>query len=404
MDSKDIKKQPTDRVELVKKKTRVDIPQREIIRVCGSCDKAFLITVLILLAFGSVMIFSASYAYASSYWGDSYHYIKRQLIFAGLGIVAMWMMYKVDYKLIKLASVPIFLASLGLMLLVTFSPLGQAHKGAARWLSLGPIQFQPSEIMKIAVVVILADYISKYYSKIKSNNVKERFIYGVVPYVIVGGIVGASFVLQDHLSGAIIVMLIIACMMFLGGTDLKIIGILGGICVGALCIIVPLFLRHSLARFTAWPNPFVDPLGKGWQPIQSLYAISSGGLWGVGFGASKQKQLYLSEPMNDYIFAVLCEELGFIGALCAICIFIFLIYRGVKIALRAPDKFSSLLVAGIIFHVGLQVVLNICVVTNTIPSTGIALPFFSYGGTSLMILLAEMGIVLNVSRYSLQEK
>ncbi len=383
---------------------RTDLGKTEKIRTVGGFDKTFLVTVIILLAFGTIMIFSASYAYAGANMGDSYHYIKRQLLFAAIGIVVMYLMSHLDYKVIKLGSIPIFAVSLILMLLVTFSSSGEAHKGAARWLELGPLSFQPSEIFKLSVIIILADYIAHFYDKIVSSDFRERIKYGFLAYLAAGAAVVVPFLMQKHLSGCIITLMIVACMMFLGGSDLKVIGLLIGICVIVGVIAVPILLKHSMDRFAVWFDPFSDISDKGWQPVQSLFAVSSGGLWGVGFGASKQKQLYLPEPQNDYIFAILCEELGFIGAISVICIFAFLIYRGVKIALRAPDRFSSLLCAGIIFQVGLQMILNICVVTNTIPSTGISLPFFSYGGTSLVILMAEMGIVLNVSRYSLEDK
>lgn len=400
-------RKPTKKTELERPgKTPInsDFGKGQKIRTVGGFDKTFLVTVIILLAFGTIMIFSASYAYAAANRNDSYHYIKRQLLFAAVGIVIMYLMSHLDYKLIKLSTIPIFAVALLLMLLVVFSSSGEAHKGAARWLEIGPLSFQPSEIFKLSIIILLSDYISHFYKKIKSDVFREKMLYGFGVYAIVGILVIIPFVLQDHLSGCIIALAIIACMMFLGGSDIKVIGILLGLCVVAGIILVPILLSHSMARIEAWRNPFEQLRGDGWQPVQSLYAVSSGGFWGVGFGASKQKQLYLPEPQNDYIYAILCEELGFIGALSVICLFAFLIYRGIKIALRAPDRFSSLLVSGIIFQVGLQTVLNMCVVTNTIPSTGISLPFFSYGGTSLIILMAEMGIILNVSRYSLEDK
>ncbi len=386
------------------RKIPLEVQNAPKIRTRGGFDKTFFITVMILLAFGTIMIFSASYAYAGTYMGDSYHYIKKQLVFAAAGFVIMYGMSFVDYKLIKLMSVPIFAVAMSLMMLVVFSGSGEAHKGAERWIALGPLTFQPSEVFKLAIIIILSDYISHCYSKIKSDKLSQRIVYGFGTYVIAGILVAVPFVLQKHLSGCIITLMIVACMMFLGGSDIKVIGILVGICAVAGVIAVPILLKHSMARIDAWFDPFAVLHEGGWQPVQSLFAVSSGGLWGVGFGASKQKQLYLPEPQNDYIFAILCEELGFIGALCVICLFAFLVYRGIKIALRAPDRFSSLLVAGIIFQIGLQTVLNICVVTNTLPSTGISLPFFSYGGTSLLILMAEMGVVLNVSRFSLEDK
>ena len=390
------------------KKTHIvsELDNVQKIRTVSAFDKVFFITVLILLAFGTIMIFSASYAYAGEFMGDSYHFIKKQLMFAGLGIVIMIAMTYVDYKVIKLVSVPIFCVALLLMLLVVFTSSGEEHKGAARWLALGPLSFQPSEIFKLSIIIFLANYVSKNHKKIQSPIFRERIKYGFLSYLFVGIVVAIPFVMQDHLSGCIISMMLVFCMMFLGGSDFKVIVGLFILCAVAIAIAVPILLTHSMSRFEVWFDPF-NPLyirDGGWQPSQSLLAISSGGFWGVGFGASKQKQLYLPEPQNDYIFSILCEELGFIGAISVIAIFVFLIYRGIKIALRAPDRFSSLLAAGIIIQVGIQMALNILVVTNTIPSTGISLPFFSYGGTSLLILLAEMGIVLNISRYSLIDK
>ncbi len=386
----------------VRTRQNLDTPTTPVVRAIGSFDKVFLITVLILVAFGTVMVFSASYAYAANYMGDSYHYIKRHLIFAIAGVVIMYGLSFLDYKIIKLFSVPIFAVATILMILVTL--VGEAHKGATRWISIGPIQFQPSELLKIAIIIVLADYISHNFRKITSNNLRERLVYGFGTYMGFAVLIAVLFVLQKHLSGCIIALGLVICMMFLGGSDWKVIGIVVAVVAIAGVIFVPILLKHSMDRFAVWFDPFSDILNKGWQPSQSLYAVTSGGFWGVGFGASKQKQLYLSEPQNDYIFAILIEELGFIGGFAVICLFIFLIYRGIKIAFRAPDRFSSLLVAGIVFQIGIQTMLNICVITNTIPSTGISLPFFSYGGTSLLILLAEMGIVLNVSRYSLIEK
>lgn len=403
MNNGNVSKNNTNRQRMPQqRRVPVEMPTSPKIRVRGGFDKIFFITVMILLAFGTIMIFSASYAYAGTNLGDSYYFVRKQLFFASAGFVIMLLMSLIDYKIIKLMSVPIFAISMGLMVIVYF--IGDARKGAGRWISIGELSFQPSEIFKLAVIIILADYISHCLNKIKSEKLSERLVYGFGVYVVVGILVAVPFILQKHLSGCIITLLIVACMMFLGGSDLKVILGLLGICAIAGVIAVPILMKHSMARLEAWFNPFDYLHGSGWQPVQSLYAISAGGFWGVGFGASKQKQLYLPEPQNDYIFAILCEELGFIGAFCVICIFVFLVYRGIKIALRSPDRFSSLLVAGIIFQIGLQTILNICVVTNTLPSTGISLPFFSYGGTSLLILMAEMGIVLNISRYSLEDK
>ncbi len=371
-------------------------------RTVSGFDKAFFVTVLILLAFGCIMVFSASYAYAGTNRGDSYYYISRQLIFTGLGLVIMYLVSLVDYKVIKLCAVPILLVSLALMALVIFGG-GQEHKGAARWIAVGGITFQPSELLKFAVICICAEYVSRFHELIGSKKLKTRLFWGFVPYILLMLIVAVLFFLQDHFSGCIITLAIIGCMMIIGGSDIAVIGIVAAVGGAACFVAMNTFLAHSKGRIEVWKNPFAYLREGGWQPVQSLYAIASGGIWGVGFGASKQKQLYLPEPQNDYIFAITIEELGFIGALCIIAVFMFLIYRGVNIALRAPDRFSSLLCAGIIFQVAMQTFLNICVVTNTIPSTGISLPFISYGGTSLLVLMAEMGVVLNISRYSLRE-
>jgi cell division protein FtsW len=213
------------------------------------------------------------------------------------------------------------------------------------------------------------------------------------------GIVAVLMIMQPHISGLIIMCGITFIMMLISGTNLKYLGagILGG---GGLMYLIAKTMGHSSSRLQVWEDPFSYLLEGGWQPAQSLYAIGSGGFWGVGFGNSRQKHLYLPEPQNDYIFSIWCEEMGFVGAVIVICIFMFFIYRGLKIGINAPNKFSSMLVIGIISHVGLQMLLNIAVVTNSLPSTGISLPFFSYGGTSILILLAEMGIVLSVSKYS----
>ena len=344
-----------------------------------------------------------------------------------------------------------------LLFLIAVLFLGSNTKGAVRWIQIGPISFQPSEIMKFAVVLFFADYADRYQQKIRMPdnlvpNIKRLILalcsiglggiafllieiraigiifflislglaayimlpvnmkkelpgiyYGILPYIAVLGVVGVLLYLQPHLSGLVIIAGIIFFMMIIGGTKN------GYLWTGAVAGIAGVFLlattlSHSSARLMVWKDPFAYFKGEGWQPSQSLYSLGSGGFWGVGFGNSRQKHLFLPEPQNDYIFSIWCEEMGFIGAFLVICAFAFFIYRGIVIALRAPDKFSSMLVMGIIMHVGLQAILNIAVVTNTLPSTGISLPFFSYGGTSLVILLAEMGVVLSISKLTSVEK
>ena len=433
--------------------------RRIVVQLVGGVDRPFLVTIILLLCLGTVMVFSASYPYANAnFKGDSYHFAKRQILFAlaGLGVMAFVARSKIfDYHFLRKMSKPALIASV--VLLAGVLVFGKNLGGATRWYSIGPITLQPSEIVKFTLVLFFADYADKYAEQIRRRgtlrslftvvapfmliagvgagmlvifenkvigmifavaimcfalaflhisgmkNTAPAFYYGVLPYLIVLVIVGVLMYLQPHMSGLIIMAGITFAMMFMGGTNLMY--LLGGAGLGgAALFVLAMTMGHSSSRIKVWEDPFSYLLDGGWQPAQSLYAIGSGGFWGVGFGNSRQKHLYLPEPQNDYIFSIWCEEMGFIGAMLVICIFLYFIYRGILIGLRAPDRFSSLLVIGIIMHVGLQMVLNIAVVTNSLPSTGISLPFFSYGGTSLMILLAEMGVVLSVSRFSSVEK
>ncbi|MBQ5777613.1 MAG: FtsW/RodA/SpoVE family cell cycle protein, partial [Oscillospiraceae bacterium] len=277
-------------------------------------------------------------------------------------------------------------------LLIAVLFVGTGNYGEKRWINLGLFQFQPSEIAKIAVIFFFSSMISVNSEKM------HTFKYGVLPFVVVLAIVGGLMFLEPHLSGMILIFGVGAALMFIGGTHWGwFAGAIGAIGVGGAAAIS--FLDYARARVTTWLDPFSDPKGDGYQIIQSLYAIGSGGLLGLGFGNSRQKYLYLPEAHNDFIFAIVCEELGFIGAIIILALFALLIMRGYWIALHARDKFGSLLAAGISTMVALQTVLNIGVVTGVLPVTGAALPFFSYGGTALLILLAEMGVVLSVSRY-----
>ena len=276
-------------------------------------------------------------------------------------------------------------------------------------LTIGGIQFQPSEFLKFALVLVCATHV------VRNRDRMHTVRYGVLPFGAYLLMAVSTTLLQSHLSATIICCIIVYVMMWLGGTGAKFLGAVGAaiVAAGASLImwgreIIEKVVPHALTRLDVWEDPFSFMSnasgGKGWQPAQSLYAISSGGFWGLGLGQSNQKHGYLPEPYNDYIFAIICEEMGFFGAVLIIGLFAAFAWRGFHIATHSQDKFSSLLVMGIIAHVIIQVILNICVVTNTIPSTGISLPFFSYGGTSLIILLCEMGLVLAVSRYSYTEK
>lgn len=374
-------------------------PEKNVIyRVRGGVDKPFLIIVLLLICFGSVMVSSAGYAYAkANLGGDSFYFIKKQLVWASMGIISMIGMSIVDYGFLKKHARLIFVISYLLLWLVFVPGIGVSVKGARRWIDLYVVQFQPSEIMKFALVLILAVYISKFSHKAKT------FQYGLfIPACIIVFVCG-TVALEKHMSATIILFILGASMIFVSGADIKWIG---GIAVafGAAAAGIILFTDYTKARVDAWLHPELDLQGSGWQPYQSLLAIGSGGIFGVGLGKSYQKQLWLPEPQNDFIFAIVCEELGLIGALALITLFVMLIWRGFIIAGRAPDTFSSLLAFGLVAKVGIQALLNIAVVTTTIPTTGIALPFFSYGGTALIMQMAEMGIVLSISRFSSGEK
>ncbi|HBG55235.1 MAG TPA: cell division protein FtsW [Ruminococcaceae bacterium] len=359
-------------------------------------DLPFLFLVLVLLVIGLVMMFSASYAYAYYHFGNSYYFIIRQALFAVIGVGVMIFISYFDYHHLHKFAVPLLLLSFALLVLVRFMPPPSGAGGVHRWINLGPLgQFQPSEIAKFAVVLVFAHLISLNFSRMGT------FRYGVLPYMLILGATDALLLWEPHISATVILTLIACVLLFIGGIKLRWFGVAFG-AIGAGVAYLVLFtddFSYANERLAGW----LDPLST-WQTRQSLYAIGSGGLLGLGLGQSRQKYLYLPEPQNDFIFAIVCEELGFIGALIIIILFAMLVWRGISISLRAMDKFGMLLGIGIILQVGFQVILNIAVVTNTIPNTGISLPFFSYGGTSLVVLLAEMGILLSISRTSSIEK
>jgi cell division protein FtsW len=275
--------------------------------------------------------------------------------------------------------------------------IGVESKGARCWVNLFVIQFQPSDVMKFALVLLMALYISKFQSKVKT------FKYGLLYPAMIVVMVCVTVALEKHMSATIILFIIGAGMIFISGANVGVVLAIGGI-FGAVALPVLLTLKYTRARIDAWLHPELHLQTGGFQPYESLLAIGSGGIFGVGLGKSYQKHLYLPEPQNDFIFAIICEELGLIGALVLIALFVLLIWRGFYIAKKAPDTFSAMVVFGLIIKVGVQAILNIAVVTSTIPTTGIALPFFSYGGTALVMQLAEMGIILSISRFSSGER
>ena len=356
-------------------------------------DLPFLCILLLLLSLGLLMLFSAGYAVALYRRGDAYTYIRPQLLFAALGLVAMYAASLVDYHIWHKLAWPLMGLSLLLLVVVLFMP---EYNGCKRWIVLpGLGTLQPSEIAKFAVVLVFSHIISLNHDRM------HGFAAGVLPFGILLGLVAVLMLLEPHLSGTLLILSIGAVLMFVGGTGLRWFALAGGLGVGAVfaaVLALPQLVPYAADRLSSWRDPFADPLGEGHQTIQSLYAIASGGVAGLGLGNSRQKYLYVPEPQNDFIFSILCEELGFVGAALVIFLFLLLLLRGITLAVRARDKFGALLVVGFVVQVVLQAILNIAVVTNTIPNTGISLPFFSSGGTSLLMLLGEMGIVLSVSR------
>lgn len=369
-------------------------------------DMPLFVFIMVLLAVGLVMLFSASYADSYYRQGDSYYYISRQGLFAVVGVAAMLLISTFDYHHFHKLVLPV--AVITLVFLVAVVLFGRVLKieeiappegVAVRWLNIGPVQFQPSEIAKFAIILIFAHMISVNAAKM------HTFRHGVLPFVGVLGLFGGLIALEHHMSGTLIILLLGAIMMFIGGTRPRWF-IIGGTVVGVALVCYLMFGGgYQTGRVIGWLDPFnAPPEVDTYQTRQSLYAIGSGGFLGLGLGQSRQKYLYLPAPQNDFIFAIVCEELGMVGALVIMVLFGMLIWRGMYVSLKAKDRFGMMLGLGITFQVGIQAVLNICVVTNTIPNTGISLPFFSAGGTALLMLLGEMGILLNISRSASVEK
>ncbi len=366
-----------------------EAPSQKIIENdAGVIDLPFLILTLILLAVGLVMLFSASFPSAYNETGNSASYFTSQAIFAALGLGAMYFISRVPYLWYLKFSKIIYLVSAALLAAVIF--FGLVGGGARRWLNLGFLSFQPSEIAKVALIISMASILTRKRQEIKST--KTFFSCAVAL-----GIIAVLLILEPHFSATIIVCLLCFVMMAVAGVNWGWFAAVGA--AGATAILgLLLFGGYTSDRLTAWQDPFADASGKGYQIVQSLYSIGSGGWLGLGFGMSRQKYQYLPEEHNDYIFAIVCEELGFVGAILIVILFALLILRGFWIALHCRDRFSMLLATGLMTLFALQVMLNIAVVTNLLPSTGISLPFFSYGGTALVMQLAQFGIMLNISR------
>lgn len=376
----------------------------DVVRVKGGIDRPLLIIIILLCCFGAIMVFSSSFAYSYQRHNDSFYYIKRHMGFLIIGIAAMLGISLIDYRAVRRLTVLGF--AIAVVLLVMVLIMGTAKGTAVRWVELPIIgRFQPSEVMKPMLVMLLANYFATYQDNITDyRDFKKSSIWGdLYPYIIIG-FVCLLIALEKHFSGLIILFTIGTIVVFVGGARkfwMVVTGIAGGTVVG----IAIAFTDYAKGRIDTWLHPEqYSALDGTYQTLQSLNAVGSGGFLGVGLGNSYQKYSYVPEPQNDFIFSIVCEELGFVGALAVIALFVLLVWRGFVVAMKAPDTFSSLVAIGLVAKVGLQSILNMAVVTAVIPNTGITLPFFSYGGTALLVLLCEMGVVLGISRYSYQDK
>ena len=356
-------------------------------------DFTLLVVILLLLTIGLIMVLSASSPSALSESGDSYKYFSKQLIFAILGIVAMLFISKIDYRFFKKLYKHAWI--LAFILLVLVLVMGKNINGSKRWIYLtDTLSFQPSELVKILMIVFYAGILTKNRDKL------EKYKEGFLKHLCMLAPIIGLLMLQPHFSASIVIVGICSIMMIVAGCKFRHFAVTAG-SVGIPGIIaLIIFSPYRLQRVVTFLNPWQDQTGDGWQVIQSLYAIGSGGLFGAGLGDSKQKYLYIPEPHNDFIFSILGEELGFIGCAIVLILFAIFIWRGVLVAMKAPDMFGSLLAVGITALVAIQVIINVAVVTSSMPVTGMPLPFFSYGGTALFMLLCEMGVLLNISRAS----
>ena len=354
-------------------------------------DPVVFYTTMTLVFIGIVMVFSASYIQAAFKHHDAFYFLKRNVIYAILGFIGMMITSRIEYTFWKKNATKIGIIAIVLLVLV-LTPLGIEANGAKRWLGVGGATIQPAEIAKFACILITAKLIEKRYENIKS------LMKGVLPLLLVPGIFFALIILQPNMSTAGTIILVIFVMLFVAGMSMRFVATMIGIGAGLFAVLV-LSAPYRLKRVLSFLDPFQDPLGSGYQVIQSLYAIGSGGLFGLVLGKSKQKYFYIPEPQNDFIFAIIGEELGLIGCIVVMMLFVILVYRCIRIALKCSDVFSCMVVTGIGAQIGIQAALNIAVATSSMPATGVALPFISMGGTSLTILMGAVGIVLNISKH-----
>lgn len=371
-----------------------------ILSIGKGLDVPFCMLIVLLLAIGITMMFSASYPVAFYEIGDSYYYLKRQLLFALVGLAIMLAVSYFDYHHFHRFSALILGVSYFALVVVLLIP---SETGVKRWIGIGDYGIQASEITKFAIILFLAHWGSRYYDKMHTLK------YGVLPGAAVFVSTAILLLLEPHYSCIVIVALLTVIMLFISGIRLKYLAIAGVMLAGAIMLLWATgLLTYAMDRMDGWGKAleYIDEIQwqQTWQTRNSLYAIGSGGLFGLGLGQSRQKYLYLPEPQNDFVFAIVCEELGLIGAIAVLLVFALLVWRGIVISLRAKDRFGKLLGIGLISQIGLQVILNILVITDWLPNTGISLPFFSYGGSSLLMLLFQMGIILSISRSANIEK
>ncbi len=360
-----------------------------------SGDFMLMLFTLILVVFGLIMVFSASYYYSISQDGNAYAYLIRHGAWVVLGLVAMFFGATIDYRLYNSKKFAYLVLGVSIfLLLVLLTPIGTTINGATRWIQLGPITLMPGEIAKLGGIFFVAWFLGNDIDKIKSLKT------GILPLIGVMAVLAGLIIKQPNLSTAITVCGIIGAMMLVAGMRWFYFYCVAGAGVAGILGIL-LFMKDSYwyTRLTAFTDPFADPLDTGYQAVQSLLALGSGGLFGVGLGKSVQKNLYLPEPQNDFILAIIGEELGFIGVLCLIIVYCLFIWRGIHIAINAPDQFGMLLASGVVLMVAIQVILNIAVVTSSMPATGINLPFISYGGNALLIFMFSAGVLVNISRH-----
>ena len=388
---------------LIKRMKKEQAWEEGVQRVRHGVDRPMLVIILVLLCLGTIMVFSASYPNALASKNDSLYYIRHQLLWLALGGVLMTVLIFIPYNVYKKLTPAFFLVSLGLLALVLV--MGTARGVAQRGILIGGFSIQPSEVAKISLTMMLAWYIDRNFEE-TSNRLNKRasLVKGIIMPGLILALVCGLVLLEKHLSGTIILGMIGVCVIFLSGANVGKMALCYGVPAALAGVVYLLTNDYALQRILTHSDESADVLKEAWQTTQGLYAVGSGGLLGVGLGESRLKYNYVSEAQNDFIFTIWCEEMGYVGAVLLVALYVAFVWRGITIAKKAPDTYSSLVAFGITCQVGIQAFLNIMVVTDLIPNTGISLPFFSYGGSSLIMLMGEMGMLLSISKHSYQKK